>query len=90
MEPNVEQQHKLEHILSRWHIFWWKVNIKQFNLTQFDENFRMSSSLSLDLSNCEKSFPEKDQDNEDGFNQIETKPKKIIPIGKHIFCKTFS
>ena len=35
MDPNLEQQHKLEHILSRWHIFWWRVN-KQFNLTQFD------------------------------------------------------
>ena len=35
MDPNLEQQHKLEHILSRWHIFWWRVN-KQLNLTQFD------------------------------------------------------
>ena len=49
----------------------------------------MSSSLSLDLSNCEQSIPEKNQDNEDGFTQIGTKPKKIIPIGKYKFQNLF-
>ena len=49
----------------------------------------MSSSLSLDLSNRDYSIPEKDQDNQDGFGQIEKKPMKIIPIGNILICMHF-
>lgn len=46
------------------------------------ELFRMSSSLTLDLSHNENSNMDKNEDNEDGFSQMERKPRKIIPIGK--------